>query len=324
MLYTDNIGLKKPAYSEPADIADINENSDIIDREFGNRYLKSETYSVEQANNAIAQAIEALPNGLVYRGAVNYYKDLPTANNELGDTYSVKYQGETGTTADGNEYAWGEYDGTLQWIKLGVNAYNKDEIDAMHDEMQTEIDANKSDILSAKNDIEKNSIRIGSRRSESISGIGWYRIFTANVKQTVRSGIIMINRAYQDRLSESHTILFNFGHAKDKFNQLHKLVSVQMINKIRLVYHETSPHNRPCYIDIYYNSTTENPVNVSVWCESMTPTVSTFNNSVFIASDFSTAEIPEGYKSVELDLTGGDVFDRLAALETALAQTQTE
>jgi hypothetical protein len=147
MLYTDNIGLKKPAYSDPADIADINENSDIIDREFGNRYLKSETYSVEQANNAIAQAIEALPNGLVYRGAVNYYKDLPTANNELGDTYSVKYQGETGTAADGNEYAWGEYDGTLQWIKLGVNAYTKDEIDEQHETI-------KSDILSLSEQLE--------------------------------------------------------------------------------------------------------------------------------------------------------------------------
>lgn len=156
MLYTDNIGLKKPAYSDPADIADINENSDIIDREFGNRYLKSETYSVEQANNAIAQAIEALPNGLVYRGAVNYYKDLPTDNNELGDTYSVKYQGETGTTADGNEYAWGEYDGTLQWIKLGVNAYTKNEIDEQHEVI-------KSDILKAENDIAVNRTTLGTQ-----------------------------------------------------------------------------------------------------------------------------------------------------------------
>lgn len=146
MLYTDNIRLKKPAYSEPADIADINENSDIIDREFGNRYLKSETYSVEQVNNAIAQAIEALPNGLVYRGAVNYYKDLPTANNKEGDTYSVKYQGETGTTADGNEYAWGEYEGTLQWIKLGVNAYSKDEIDEQLSDVKSDILINRETI----------------------------------------------------------------------------------------------------------------------------------------------------------------------------------
>jgi hypothetical protein len=162
MLSTENIGLKKPGYNDEADIAVINENSDIIDREFGNRYLKFETYSVEQANNAIAQAIEALPNGLVYRGAVNYYKDLPTANNELGDTYSVKYQGETGTTADGNEYAWGEYDGTLQWIKLGVNAYTKDEIDAQREAIE-------SDILSAENDIAINRHTLGTQCKNVIS-----------------------------------------------------------------------------------------------------------------------------------------------------------
>lgn len=165
MLYTDNIGLKKPAYSDPADIADINENSDIIDREFGNRYLKSETYSVEQANNAIAQAIEALPNGLVYRGAVNYYKDLPTANNELGDTYSVKYQGETGTTADGNEYAWGEYDGTLQWIKLGVNAYTKNEIDEQREAIE-------SDILNTEKAIEINRLTLGTQITKNILKLG--------------------------------------------------------------------------------------------------------------------------------------------------------
>jgi hypothetical protein len=167
MLYTDNIGLKKPAYSEPADIADLNDNSDIIDREFGNRYLKSETYSVEQANNAIAQAIEALPNGLVYRGAVNYYKDLPTDSNELGDTYSVKYQGETGTNADGNEYAWGEYDGTLQWIKLGVNAYTKDEIDEQHEAIE-------SDILNLEN--SKLNLNFGYAYAPGGSSPGWYKI----------------------------------------------------------------------------------------------------------------------------------------------------
>lgn len=191
MLYTDNIGLKKPAYSEPADIADINENSDIIDREFGNRYLKSETYSVEQANNAIAQAIEALPNGLVYRGAVNYYKDLPTTNNELGDTYSVKYQGETGTAADGNEYAWGEYDGTLQWIKLGVNAYTKDEIDAMHAEIQQDVDTNKSEILNAKNDIAINRTTLGTQCKNfaivrtSVSGEYYGAVWTKNADESI-------------------------------------------------------------------------------------------------------------------------------------------
>lgn len=180
MLYTDNIGLKKPAYNEPADIADINENMDTIDREFGNRYLKFETYSVEQANNAIAQAIEALPNGLVYRGAVNYYKDLPTGNNELGDTYSVKYQGETGTTADGNEYAWGEYDGTLQWIKLGVNAYTKDEIDEQHETI-------KSDISSAENGIAVNRHTLGTQCKNIFDILSFQNVTKTATRATVEN-----------------------------------------------------------------------------------------------------------------------------------------
>jgi lysophospholipase L1-like esterase len=167
MLSTENIGLKKPGYNDEADIAVINENSDIIDREFGNRYLKSETYSVEQVNNAIAQAIEALPNGLVYRGAVNYYNDLPTANNKLGDTYSVKYQGETGTTADGNEYAWGEYDGTLQWIKLGVNAYTKDEIDKQHEVIKSDILSNEQEIARVETSLQSQIDSIVLESSES-------------------------------------------------------------------------------------------------------------------------------------------------------------
>lgn len=208
MLYTDNIGLKKPAYSDPADIADINENSDIIDREFGNRYLKSETYSVEQANKAIAQAIEAFPNGLVYCGAVNYYKDLPTANNKEGDTYSVKYQGETGTTADGNEYAWGKYDGTLQWIKLGVNAYTKDEIDAQREAIE-------SDILST----EKEIARVETSLQNQINGI----VLAASGSGDITAEVI------QARVNENGRI---FPTLKSRIDAS-DIVASESINKIK-------------------------------------------------------------------------------------------
>lgn len=324
MLYTDNIGLKKPAYSEPADIADINENSDIIDREFGNRYLKSETYSVEQANNAIAQAIEALPNGLVYRGAVNYYKDLPTVNNELGDTYSVKYQGETGTTADGNEYAWGEYDGTLQWIKLGVNAYTKNEIDEQRE-------AIKSDILNVESTINNTVIpKIGSDISSSLLSVGWYRVLVSNRKNTARNGIIMINRAFSNTSPENYIILFDFGNNSNTFRMLSKKVegasTNQLIDAIRLVYAQTSGFTKSCYIDLHYNSTISNAINVSIFDESMRASGAgaSYNDNRFVASDFSAAEIPEGYTSMEFSLAGDDIFTRVEALETALSQTQTE
>ena len=68
------------------------------------------------ANNRL----DSLPNGLVYRGAVDYYSDLSQITSpEPGDAYTVKYQGTSGTTPDGTEYAWGEYDSTAQWIAIG-------------------------------------------------------------------------------------------------------------------------------------------------------------------------------------------------------------
>lgn len=56
--------------------------------------------------------------GLIWKGAVNYYSDLP-ANAAVGDCYTVKYVGTSGTEVSGTEYAWGNLDGTLQWIPLG-------------------------------------------------------------------------------------------------------------------------------------------------------------------------------------------------------------
>lgn len=56
--------------------------------------------------------------GLIWRGAVNYYADLPTKV-EVGDCYTVKYLGDSGTDVGGIEYAWGKLDGKLQWIPLG-------------------------------------------------------------------------------------------------------------------------------------------------------------------------------------------------------------
>lgn len=54
----------------------------------------------------------------MYKGAVDYQKDLPK-NPEVGDTYTVKYTGTSGSVTDGAEYVWGKYNGTNQWIKIG-------------------------------------------------------------------------------------------------------------------------------------------------------------------------------------------------------------
>ena len=69
---------------------------------------------IEAINNAIA----SLPRGLIYKGAVDYYSNLP-ASPEVGDCYTVRYKGDSGTTPSGKEYAWGPIDNVNQWIDLG-------------------------------------------------------------------------------------------------------------------------------------------------------------------------------------------------------------
>ena len=64
--------------------------------------------------------INNLPKGVVYRGSVNYYADLPNTA-ELGDCYTVVYKGATGTESSGAEYVWGLNTATniREWIKIG-------------------------------------------------------------------------------------------------------------------------------------------------------------------------------------------------------------
>ena len=49
------------------------------------------------------EAIEALGKGISYKGAVNYYADLPN-NAAIGDCYSVLYKGTSGSVSSGAEY----------------------------------------------------------------------------------------------------------------------------------------------------------------------------------------------------------------------------
>jgi len=63
--------------------------------------------------------IASLPSGFTYKGAVNYFKDLPT-NAKVGDVYTVLYSGEEGTEVLGKNYAWGPVSGTNQWIELAT------------------------------------------------------------------------------------------------------------------------------------------------------------------------------------------------------------
>lgn len=68
-------------------------------------------------------AIINLPKGVVYKGSVDYYTNLP-GDASLGDCYSVMYKGTSGTTAYGAEYVWGvnTSTSTQEWIKIGEDA----------------------------------------------------------------------------------------------------------------------------------------------------------------------------------------------------------
>lgn len=49
------------------------------------------------------EAIAGLGKGIIYKGAVNYYADLPN-NATIGDCYSVLYKGTSGSVSSGAEY----------------------------------------------------------------------------------------------------------------------------------------------------------------------------------------------------------------------------
>lgn len=98
------------------------------------------------------QVTQSLMGGVHYRGSVSYYADLP-ANPAEGDSYTVKYAGTSGSTADGTEYTWG-YDTdsqTYAWISFSKDAYSKAETDVLLSDKQTQISANTSAITGQQN-----------------------------------------------------------------------------------------------------------------------------------------------------------------------------
>lgn len=111
---TTNYGLIKPGTDDPILIGQINDNMDTVDT-----VLKDHS-----------DKIDAAALGIKYKGEVNYYADLPN-NAEIGDAYTVKYAGSSGTTLDGTEYVWGAVSGVNQWINFSKDSYSKAEVDAL-------------------------------------------------------------------------------------------------------------------------------------------------------------------------------------------------
>ena len=68
------------------------------------------TLAKKSAKQYTDDAIEGLGKGIIYKGAVNYYNNLPN-NASLGDCYSILYKGTSGTDPSGLEYIWGKING---------------------------------------------------------------------------------------------------------------------------------------------------------------------------------------------------------------------
>lgn len=113
--YTPNYHLgKQEDRSDKFLMSVITDNMDIIDEQL-------------KATDDKATAAAA---GLRYKGAVNYYSNLPN-NAEIGDAYTVLYAGSSGSVADGTEYVWGELNGTAQWIDFSKDSYTKAEVNTL-------------------------------------------------------------------------------------------------------------------------------------------------------------------------------------------------
>ena len=107
--------------------------------------------------------IENLPRGIVFKGSVNYYNNLPN-NAEIGDCYIVKYTGSSGSTPDGSEYVWGTNTATStqEWIAFSTgdlsNYYTKSETDNLLNTKNPVIDSShklSSDLVDDTNNTNK-------------------------------------------------------------------------------------------------------------------------------------------------------------------------
>ena len=162
---TTNYGLIKPGTDDPILIGQINDNMDTVDT-----VLKDHS-----------DKIDAAALGIKFKGEVNYYSNLPN-DAEIGDAYTVKYAGSSGTTPDGTEYVWGAVSGVNQWINFSKDSYSKAEVDALLALKQnalssTQLDAVNSGINSAKvEQIETNKNNISKQQDTTAQGGNGYAI----------------------------------------------------------------------------------------------------------------------------------------------------
>ena len=118
---------------------------------------------------------QSLMGGVRYQGEVDYYADLPS-NAEVGDAYTVKYSGTSGTDLDGTEYTWGLNHQTQQytWIDFSKDSYTKTETNNLLAGKQNVIDSTHklaSDLVDDSNSTNNKFCYMDSNGNLFIGGV---------------------------------------------------------------------------------------------------------------------------------------------------------
>ena len=146
-------------------------------------------------------------------------------------------------------------------------------------------------LLDANGMLPANSVYINPFRGQ-INTVGWYRVYeSASTNADGRNTILLnISRDYNNLNNESYTLFINlcFGGAKS-INQVSGWFNNQAITKIRVLY----KNNAVSYIDIYYNTTTNN----NVWVSGI--------GTGKLQGPVLSNDIPSGYTSQEFELGKG-------------------
>lgn len=246
---TTNYGLIKPDTTDPILVGQLNDNMDTIDT-----VLKDHS-----------DKIDAAALGIKYKGEVNYYVGLPN-NAEIGDAYTVKYAGSSGTTPDGTEYVWGTVSGTNQWINFSKDSYTKAEVDALLALKQnalssTQLAAVNSGIDSAKvAQIETNKNNISYL--ENTGKKNWLKPDTIS---EVPTGItiryesddsITINGTYSGS-DYAYVFLYSFSHTAMRYT-----LSCNVATTSNTFYFYTSDNKMSSNLTPIYTYTTSNTTRI--------------------------------------------------------------
>jgi len=76
--------------------------------------------SLENAINTLYAGMNAARTKMVIKGEVDYYNDLTQLDSPMiGDTYTVKYKGDSGSVAYGRQFTFVNFYSLTYWLPLG-------------------------------------------------------------------------------------------------------------------------------------------------------------------------------------------------------------